>query len=110
MIYVFFSWSFSRLLHESFFCSFLCFTTAAGPYLVTNRKALILLEQNIDNVFLSLAIRKLSVVVWLRLRERLHIFLKHFYFYKRKSVVNYPVTHTHRNLEILMESLLKESY
>ena len=43
------SWSFLELLHEQYFCSFLCCTTAIDQYLVTNRKALILHEQNIDN-------------------------------------------------------------
>ena len=33
-----------------FFCYFLCCTADCGPYLVTNRKALILHEQNIDMV------------------------------------------------------------
>ena len=46
---VFFSWSFLELLHEPFFCNFLCCTAASGPYIVTNRKALILHEQNIDH-------------------------------------------------------------
>ena len=63
--------------------------------LVTNRKALILHEQNIDHgkifewwsrgshcahwVWWS---ETPSVVVWLRLTARIHIFLKHFYFFK----------------------------
>ena len=32
-----------------FFCNFLCCAVACGPYLVTNRKALTLLEQNFDH-------------------------------------------------------------
>ena len=35
-------------LHESFSVIFFC-TAASGPYLVTNRKALILHEQNMDH-------------------------------------------------------------
>ena len=31
------------------FCNFLCCTAASGPYLVTNRKALILYEHKIDH-------------------------------------------------------------
>ena len=45
----FFCWSFLELLHEGFFCNFLCCTVVSGPYLVTNRKVLILHEQNIDH-------------------------------------------------------------
>ena len=41
-----------------FFGNFLCCTAASGPYLVTNRKALTLLEQNRDH-----GIRK--IVKWL---------------------------------------------
>ena len=37
-------------LEAIFFCNFLCCTAASGPCLVTNRKALILPEQNIDHV------------------------------------------------------------
>ena len=44
-----FSWSFLELLHEALFCNFLGCTAASGPYLVTNMKALILHEQNIDH-------------------------------------------------------------
>ena len=49
MIYVLFSWSFLEILHEPFLCNFLCCTAASGPYLVANRKALILDEHNIDH-------------------------------------------------------------
>ena len=44
---------FLELLHEPLFCNFLCCTAASGPYLVTNRKALTLHEQNIghDKIF-----------------------------------------------------------
>ena len=34
---------------STIFCNFLCCTAASGPYIVTNRKALILHEQNIDH-------------------------------------------------------------
>ena len=80
-----FSWSFLELLHEALFRDFLCCTAASGPYLVTNRKALILHEHEIDHgkslkrltlCSLSLMIRNFSVVVWLRLRAQLHIFLR----------------------------------
>ena len=37
------------VLHEPLFCNFLWCTAASGPYLVANRKALILHEQNIDH-------------------------------------------------------------
>ena len=49
MDYVFFSWSFLELPHEALLCNFLCSTAASGPYLVTNRKGLILHEQNINH-------------------------------------------------------------
>ena len=63
MIYVFSSWSFLELLHEPFFYNFLYCTAASGKYLVTNRKALILHEQNIGrgiiyflNIFIFLKV------------------------------------------------------
>ena len=76
---------------EALFCNFLCCTAACGPFLVTNMKALILHEHKIDHgkIFkwwsrgsLSLMIRNFSLVVWLRLRVQLHIFLKLFHFFK----------------------------
>ena len=48
MDYVFFSWSFLELLHKALLCNFLYCTAASGPYLLTNKKGLILHEQNID--------------------------------------------------------------
>ena len=38
-----------ELLHEPLFCNFPCCNAASGSCLVTNRKALILHEQNIDH-------------------------------------------------------------
>ena len=98
----FLSWSLLELLHEPFFFNFLCCTAASGPYLETNRKDLILHGQNIDHglyvkclnggatahtVLTELDDQKLKkVVMWLLLRARLHIFVKHFYYFK--SVIN----------------------
>ena len=54
MDHVFFSWSFLELLNEALLCNFLCCTAASGPYLITNRKGLILHKQNIDDMVKSL--------------------------------------------------------
>ena len=40
-----------QILHEPFFCNFLCCTSVSGSYLVTNRKALILHKQNLYLVY-----------------------------------------------------------